>query len=156
MLGRLALLTGLSKYERIRLWCPGGESAKNRCNQSLRGVPMYQPEQESFLPPHRTDNNRPDDGPEVLPQDILGRIALGLLCATYLPFSALCLYDLTPKMQLPAPTWQVWLLRATMWEFMFVLMAVAVLGLMWAFFKPEWVRPFARRYGRRLALLSAL
>jgi hypothetical protein len=116
---------------------------------------MYQPPDHGFPPPSR-DDNRLLDGPEVLPHDILGRIALGLLCATYLPFSSLCLYDLTPKMRLPAPTWQIWLMRATLWEFMFVLSAVAVTGLIWAFFKPQWVRPFARRYTRRLAFLSLL
>lgn len=93
-----------------------------------------------------------DPHQDPLPNDIMGRMALGGLCATYLPFSALCLYGLTFAPQ--APTWVAWLIRAAVWEFMLALTMASLFGLIWAIAAPAWVRAHALRWTLRLCLLS--
>ena len=96
--------------------------------------------------------NRQQIPGNFLPHDFIGRLALGLLSAIFIPPSAVFLFAFT--FAPAAATWGWWLVRISLWEFFAALLAASVCGLIWAVAAPKWLPVYALRYSRRLGLLA--
>lgn len=79
----------------------------------------------------------------LLPQDVYGRIALGLLSTLFLPISGCVMWWMVRSYLLgPAPnprTLEQWLFLLFVETFFTALFAVSVGGVLWAIAKPAWV-----------------
>lgn len=88
---------------------------------------------------------------DVLPQSVLGRIALGLLSAIFIPLSVLLLHGLAVAPA--AANWGMELVHILMWELFAGLLAGSICGLIWAVAMPRWIQRLADQLSRRLTLL---
>ena len=94
----------------------------------------------------------------MLPRDIYGRIALGLLSALFLPLSGcvvwwmLRAYLLGPA---PAPkTIEQWLMLLFVETFFTALFAVSAGGLLWAIALPHWIERAISGYVLKLVIAT--
>ena len=94
--------------------------------------------------------SNPTDG--LLPNDVLGRIALGLLSAVFLPVAGVCLFGLT--LAPPPSGFGLWLIRVALWEFFAALLCASACGLLWSIVAPNWLPRYAHRFARHLSLLA--
>lgn len=100
--------------------------------------------------------DQPTDRHNILPTDVYGRVALGLLSLGFIPFAGAFVvapwYGLLVNRHVPRG-FAEWSVHVAIQEFFITLFLVALSGLIWSVAMPKWLPPFANRFARKMAIL---